>query len=207
MASKPLDCQRCFMRNRMSNGSFALPDIDPSIALAQAMRNDEVHRVLFWQKQEIDAPSIRRFSIVAGKPARGMRNRTFTLLLILCFLLLGSASSFSEVACKPFLSVKSVQEVRPSSPRPLPWRWNATIVADTSFCATRSGNFEVDFVRIKEYSPDLQFTQKFRWSQNQFDVSMELSPDEAVLEFRIGFIAPCVCREIDQLSSGPRVTE
>jgi hypothetical protein len=27
-----------------------------------------------------------------------------------------------------------------------------------------------------------------------------LTSDEAILDFRIGFIAPCVCREIDQLS-------
>ena len=30
---------------------------------------------------------------------------------------------------------------------------------------------------------------------------MELMPGEAILEFRIGFIPPCVCRGIDQLSS------
>jgi hypothetical protein len=34
---------------------------------------------------------------------------------------------------------------------------------------------------------------------------MELSPDEAILDFRIGFIAPCACREIGELSSDPRV--
>jgi len=27
---------------------------------------------------------------------------------------------------------------------------------------------------------------------------MELPSDEAILEFRIGFIAPCACRQIDQ---------
>jgi hypothetical protein len=187
------------MRSRMSDGSYPLPDIDPSVALAQAMRHDEKHRALFWERRELDAVSTGRSSMGAGKAARGIRNGTFALLLILLFMLLGLASSFAQVTCKPFLSINSVQEIRPSSSRPLPWKWTATMVADTSFCATRSGNFEVDFVRIKEYSPDLQFTHKFRWSQNQFEVSMELSPDEAILEFRVGFIAPCVCREIDQL--------
>lgn len=127
-------------------------------------------------------------------------------LLILLVLLPGTTSALSQVvACKPLLSAKGVREVRPSSSHPLPWKWHAKIVADTSFCATRSGNFEMDFVRIKEYAPDLQFTQTFRWAQNQFDISMELSPDEAILEFRIGFIAPCVCRETGELSIDPRV--
>jgi len=100
------------------------------------------------------------------------------------------------VACKPFLSIKSVRELRSSYL--LPWSWNATIIVDGSYCASQSGNFEVDFVRIKENSPDLQFTQTFRWAPSRFDVVMELSSDEAILEFRIGFIAPCACRQIDE---------
>ena len=109
------------MRSSMSNGSYALPDIDPSIALVQAMRNDGKHSALFWQKWEIDGLSIGRRSIGVGKAARQIRNGTLTLFLILFFLLLGPASSFSQVACKPFLSIKSVQEVRSSSLPPLPW--------------------------------------------------------------------------------------
>jgi hypothetical protein len=120
------------------------------------------------------------------------------LIASLSFLLLPS-SSFSQVACKPFLSVKSASEIRTSTPTHT-WQWNATIVADANHCATRSGSFEFDFVRLKENSPDLQFTEKFRWVEGQFVVSMELTSDEAILDFRIGFIAPCVCREIDQLS-------
>ena len=134
-----------------------------------------------------------------GKVAVRMRSFTCQLVLILCFLLLAPSSSLSQVACKHFLSTKAVREVRAYTPT-LQWKWNATLNADNNHCATRSGNFEVDFVRIKENAPDLQFTQKFRWNQGQFDISMELTSDEAILDFRIGFIAPCVCREIDQLS-------
>jgi len=83
----------------------------------------------------------------------------------------------------------------------VPSRWSATIAADTSFCATRSGTFEIDFIRIRDNSPDLQFTQSFRWGQSPFDVAIELTPGEAILEFRIGFVASCPCREIDRLSS------
>ena len=65
-----------------------------------------------------------------------------------------------------------------------------------AYCATKSGNFEIDFIRIKEYSLDVQFTEKVRWSSGQFDVSVELAADESIHDYRIGFIAPCVCREI-----------
>jgi hypothetical protein len=32
---------------------------------------------------------------------------------------------------------------------------------------------------------------------------MELTSDEAILDFRIGFIAPCVCRPVAGLSLEP----
>jgi hypothetical protein len=130
-----------------------------------------------------------------------MGNRGAIGLLTVCFLLTGEAGTSAQVACKPLLSVKPVQDTRTSLLLASPSRWSATIAADTSFCATRFGRFEIDFVRIKEDAPDLQFTQVFHWSQDTVDVSMDLTPGEAILEYRIGFIAPCVCRGIDQLSS------
>jgi hypothetical protein len=102
---------------------------------------------------------------------------------------------FAEIACKAMLSFRNVREVRQPIPPLVPWTWRATITADARFCATRSGSFEIDFVRIKEYSVELQFTERFRWSAGQFDVSIELADDESILEYRMGFIAPCVCRE------------
>jgi hypothetical protein len=106
-----------------------------------------------------------------------------------------ATGAMAAVTCKPILSVKNVQDVRTSTV-PQPWTWNATIHANPTFCATRSGTFEIDFVRIKEYAPDLQFTAKFQWVSGQFGVTIELAADEAILDYRIGFIAPCVCREI-----------
>jgi hypothetical protein len=123
-------------------------------------------------------------------------DRPFPVLLTLSFVVLDPISSLSQVACKPFLSVRAVREVRSSYL--LPWVWNATITSDASHCATHSGTFEIDFVRIKENSPDLQFTQNFRWARKQFNISIEFSSDEAILDLRIGFIAPCACRQIDQ---------
>ena len=124
----------------------------------------------------------------------GMRHAALTVLLTSSILLLGVTNSSSQIACKPLLTIKNVREVRPSASPAVPWTWRATIIADISHCATQSGRFEVDFVRIKENSPDIQFTERFHWKPLQFDVSMELTSDESILEQRIGFIAPCVCR-------------
>jgi hypothetical protein len=137
-------------------------------------------------------------------PIRNIPRRSLTVLLALVFLSLNTASAWSQVACKPLLSIKTVREVRASYAPASPWQWSALLVADARHCATRSGAFEIDFVRIKENSPDLQFTEKFRWRHDEFSVSMELTSDEAVPEFRIGFIAPCVCRPIAQLVSDPQ---
>lgn len=108
---------------------------------------------------------------------------------------MAATGALAAVTCKPILSVKNVREVR-TSMFPQPWTWRATIHADRTFCATQAGSFEIDFVRIKEYAPDLQFTEKFQWVTGQFDVAIDLVADEAILDYRIGFIAPCVCREI-----------
>jgi hypothetical protein len=183
----------------------ALPDIDPSVALVQAMCSEKQHRARVRHKRAIDRPT-GTGSSGGGKPAAGLRNRTLVSLLALLALLPDAAGAAPRgMACRPLLSAKAVREVRPSTPQPLPWQWHATIIADTSFCAARWGSFEVDFIRTKENSPDLQFTQAFRWTQNQFDVSIELTPDEAIVDFRIGFIAPCVCREVGELADGPRM--
>jgi hypothetical protein len=106
-----------------------------------------------------------------------------------------AAHVLADIACKPMLSFRSVREVRQPTPPLVAWKWQATIVADARFCATRSGPFEIDFIRIQEYSTDLQFIERLSWSAGQFDVSFELGPAESILEYRIGFIAPCVCRE------------
>jgi hypothetical protein len=93
------------------------------------------------------------------------------------------------------LSFRNVREVRLVGIPIAPWTWKATIVADASYCATRAGSFEIDFLQNQEYSPQAQFTEKLRWSAGQFDVAIELAASEAIIDYRLGFIAPCVCRE------------
>lgn len=142
-------------------------------------------------------PSTRRHH---GRRHRGQRHRHAILAVAVAataiFNPIASRAS-AGVTCKPILSVKNVREVRTST-FPQPWSWKATISVDRTFCATKSGSFEIDFVRIKEYSPDLQFTEKFQWVGGQFDVEIELEADESVLDYRIGFIAPCVCRDFPE---------
>jgi hypothetical protein len=111
-----------------------------------------------------------------------------------CWMLLHAAEAAPVVACKPLLSMRDVKTTRESPI--LPYQWKATVLADAQHCATRSGMFEVDFIRNKEFGPDVQFTQGFRWQAGQFKISIEIAGDETIIDHRIGFIAPCVCREI-----------
>jgi hypothetical protein len=110
-------------------------------------------------------------------------------------VVLAAPTALAEITCKPLLAIKNVREIRTST-LPRPWIWRATIIADAGYCATESGDFEIDLIRIQEYSPDVQFTERYRWRAGQFDVSIELSADEAMVDYRIGFVAPCVCRGI-----------
>jgi hypothetical protein len=122
--------------------------------------------------------------------------RRTTLASLVCALVASCATgALAAITCKPLLAIKNVREIRTST-MPQPWTWRATIIADASYCATKSGNFEIDAIQIKEYAPDVQFTEKVRWNAGQFDVTIELAADEAIDDYRIGFIAPCVCREM-----------
>lgn len=124
-----------------------------------------------------------------------MYRRALTLLLA-CLFASPAPASLAAITCKPILSITSVRVVRRPATPVQPWIWKATVFADTRYCATASGSFEIDFIRIKEYAPDVQFTEKYRWGPGQFDVTVELTVDEAIHEHRLGFIATCVCREI-----------
>jgi hypothetical protein len=125
-----------------------------------------------------------------------LRRSALTSLVTCALVAACAADALAAVTCKPILSIRNVRELRTAERPVQPWTWKATIVADASYCATKSGNFEIDFIQITEYSPDMQFTEKYRWSSGQIDVSMELAADESILDYRIGFIAPCVCRDI-----------
>jgi hypothetical protein len=151
----------------------------------------------------VDAPQTRPTLEVAAKLGvrvrpcnpRAIGRLALTSLLACSLELLDTTHLLAELACKPMLSFRNVREIRSAQAPIAPWTWRATLVSDASYCATRNGSFEIDFVRMKEYSPDLQFTEKLQWTRGQFDVSIELDASEFIIEYRVGFIAPCVCRE------------
>src|SRR5436190_13537870 len=96
----------------------------------------------------------------------GTRRGRAVCAAVACWMLLSNAAQAAPaVACKPLLSTHDVRTTRESPI--LPYEWKVTVLADARHCATRSGMFEIDFIRIKEYSPDLQFTEKFRWKEGQ----------------------------------------
>jgi hypothetical protein len=132
----------------------------------------------------------------ANAARRRLRRLALTWLLACAFAGPAVTSSLAAITCKPILSIRNVREIRAAEMSIKPWIWKATIVVDSTFCATAAGTFEIDFIRIKEYAPDVQFTERYTWTAGQFDVTMELTADEAIHDYRIGFIAPCVCRAL-----------
>jgi hypothetical protein len=132
-------------------------------------------------------PPLRRVGSAIG---RRLPRKALTTCL---FAAMAAGDAQPAITCKPILSIKNVRQLRaPIASQS--WTWTAIITADASYCATASGRFEIDFIRIKEHAPDLQFTETYQWFPGRFEVAVELAADEAILKYRIGFIAPCVCR-------------
>ena len=132
----------------------------------------------------------------ANAARRRSHRPALTLLLACAFAAPAATSALAAITCKPILSIRNVRELRTANMPIQPWIWKAAIVADNAFCATAAGAFEIDFIQIKEYAPDVQFTERYKWTAGQFDVTMELTADESIHDYRIGFIAPCVCRAL-----------
>jgi hypothetical protein len=114
------------------------------------------------------------------------------LLSIAPLLWQAPAARCEVVACKPILLIT---ESRLAPVKDLQRTWTAVVLAAASYCATTSGSFEIDFVRLKEDGPEMQFTKAFRWRPGRFEITVDFWFDEAVLDYRIGFVAPCVCRD------------
>ena len=137
-----------------------------------------------------------RSSLVAifGRLARIARGKLAAATLVVLFGILTSAQqSQCAVVCKPIITTKSVHF---SEAQEMQRVWTAILAVDVAHCATSSGRFEIDFMRAKEHAPDMQFTEQFVWRPGEIEISIDLWWDEAVTGYRIGFIAPCVCRDL-----------
>jgi hypothetical protein len=115
-----------------------------------------------------------------------------SILLAGVLVVLAMVPAVAEPLCRPALSVR---DVRFSDVRLSQRLWTAQVDVDASGCAARSGRFDIEFTRLKEAGPDLRFSEKFTWRAGRSDVSTMFWEDEAVLDYAIGFVAPCACRQ------------
>jgi hypothetical protein len=115
-----------------------------------------------------------------------------SILLAGSVMLCGTTPSPGEPTCRPILSVESA---RLSAVKDQQRKWLAVLRADASRCATPVGRVTIDFIRLKENAPDLPFTEPFTWADGRTELAVPLWADEAVLDYAIGAIAPCACRD------------
>jgi hypothetical protein len=112
-------------------------------------------------------------------------------------LVLGGTPSLSMQICKPQLTLVNARQ---SEIRNQQRTWSANLAVDASRCVAASGSFNIHFVRDKENAPELEFGERFTWHAGehqtaQTEVSIDLWMDEAVLDYAIGYVAPCGCPE------------
>jgi hypothetical protein len=115
-----------------------------------------------------------------------------SILLAASLVLLGATQAVAGKLCKPVLSLR---DARVSEAREMHRTWTGDLTADASRCSTASGQFDVQFTRLKETAPDLQFMERFTWVSGQAEVSLDFWWDEWLEDHRIVSIVPCPCRE------------
>jgi hypothetical protein len=98
----------------------------------------------------------------------------------------------AQPLCKPAVTVT---EANISEVRNRQRTWVGVLRLDASPCASASGEFEIEFTRLKENAPDLRFVERFTWASGQTKVSLDISWDEWVQDYRLSRIAPCPCRK------------
>ena len=120
-----------------------------------------------------------------------MRRPSFMLVLA-GVAVSGATHVVAAELCRPALSLKNI---RFSEVRNLQRTWSAVLSVDASRCATSSGRVDLVFTRAKENAPDLQFIERFTWRPGPVEVLLDFWRDEAVLDYSIAYVEPCVCRE------------
>jgi hypothetical protein len=98
----------------------------------------------------------------------------------------------AQPLCKPALAFKEIRfsEMQPPT---MERTWTAVLSVDASSCATASGPFVMQFSRLKENGPELDFREKFMWRPGQVEVSVDFWADEAVESYRLDSVSPCPC--------------
>jgi hypothetical protein len=121
-----------------------------------------------------------------------MRLSRPSILLAAGLALFSVTQAAAGQLCKPALTLR---DVRISEAREMQRMWTGVLVAEASRCSTASGLFDIQFTRLKEVSPDLQFTERFTWVSGQSELSLDFWWDEWPEDYRIVSIAPCPCRD------------
>jgi hypothetical protein len=109
--------------------------------------------------------------------------------------LIGVTPAIAQNLCRPTLIINEGL-LSPIERPNLHRKWTAIVTANTSDCAVDSGGFfDIVFTRLSENAPDLEFRQRFAWSPFSANVAMDFAADEAVGQYRIENVTPCVCRD------------
>lgn len=125
------------------------------------------------------------------KRRRPMHPPHLSMLLAGTVALFSATHTVAETMCRPTLTI---EQARLAETRGQQRQWSAVVAVDASSCATTSGRFYVNFVRLKEMAPDVLFSDEFAWSPGRIEISVEFWLDEAVLDHWIGYVAMCPCR-------------
>lgn len=123
-----------------------------------------------------------------------MRTCTAAVIAVIAGLTVVTETSAQNL-CRPALTLSEVQFSTIRTPK-LQRNWTAIVTANASECAVNSGGFfDVVFTRLSENAPDLEFRQRFAWSPFARNIALDFAADEAVAEYRIENVTPCVCRD------------
>jgi hypothetical protein len=109
--------------------------------------------------------------------------------------LISVPQAIGENLCRPALTFNEV-EFSAMMPPTLERTWSAVVSVDASACTANSkGYFDIIFTRLSENATDLEFHKQFVWSAPSVSVGLAFAADEAVAQYRIENITPCVCRK------------
>jgi hypothetical protein len=121
-----------------------------------------------------------------------MRSLHFAGWLAASVVVFTATPKAAQPMCKPALAVT---EASISDARNRQRTWTGVLTVDASPCSSASGEFEVEFTRLKENAPDLRFVERFTWASGQTKVSLEIWWDEWVQDYRVRRVPRCPCRK------------
>jgi hypothetical protein len=124
-----------------------------------------------------------------------LAKRNCTSVFLATITLIGVSPAIAQNLCHPALTLSEVQFSPIKAPK-LQRNWTAVVSVDASKCAVNSGgHFDIVFTRLSETAPDLEFRRPFAWTPFSQNIALDLAPDEAVAEYRVEDVTPCVCRD------------